>query len=807
VTSDNVTCFVAYPSNPPDRAESIEEAIQRIKDGKAVDILGWKDLRITGRLIISAICDAIGSKDLFIADLTGLNSNVLFELGYALVNRKRLWLLLNTSIEKAKTEFDRFGLLTTIYYQHFNSSEDIEKAFYTDLPFQDLDNVLYDELLQASGTPNMPDALLYIKPDINTDAVRRITRRVNSGPMRSVIDDPSEMPTQPLSWYAQQVDSSFAVVTHFLAEDHEGYRVHNAKHALVSGMAFGLGRPLLMLAHAPYSSPLDYKDLLRVHDTARKAEAIFDNWLAPNLYAYEARIKAAQRKQAQQRVRGELRSIAIGDPIAENESESVTEYFVPTAAYTEALESTHSIFIGRKGAGKTATLYKLSSELGADPRNHLCVVKPVDYEIEGILAMLRQELSRSEKGYLVESFWKFLLYTELTRSINEEILSKPDYYGRTEGENKLVEFVAQHSTSITPEFSSRLEAVVERLRGLTELAEGEARKLRISEMLHAELISKMRDLLGKVLTSKAKVVLLVDNLDKAWTKDADIELLSGLLYGLLSVSGRVSEDFRRSASGLKPVKLHFTLFLRSDIFAAMLHFAKERDKLPVRRLTWEDPETLRAVVEERFARSSTSIDSPTEIWSRYFCTTVEGVPIRDYLESIVFPRPRDIIYLVKSALHHAVNRRRDRIEESDMLAATKEYSRFSFNSFLAEVSARIPESEDFLLYFLQVPEIITREHILGAMTGAGISGERLQEIVELLGELTFLGFEVYPNKFEFIYDEQNTQKVFLMAEKTRIAMSQDSPRFRIHPALHSFLEIQPNRSYRTGQIIMDLAGE
>jgi hypothetical protein len=108
--------------------------------------------------------------------------------------------------------------------------------------------------------------------------------------MRSVIDDPSEMVPQPLSWYAQQVDSSFAVVTHFLAEDYDGYRLHNAKHALVAGMALGLGRPLLMLAHAPYSSPLDYKDLLRVHNTARNAEAIFDNWLAPNLYSYEARI-------------------------------------------------------------------------------------------------------------------------------------------------------------------------------------------------------------------------------------------------------------------------------------------------------------------------------------------------------------------------------------------------------------------------------------------------------------------------------------------------------------------------------------
>jgi hypothetical protein len=51
--------------------------------------------------------------------------------------------------------------------------------------------------------------------------------------------------------------------------------------------------------------------------------------------------------------------------------------------------------IGRKGTGKTATLYKLASDLSADPRNHFCTVRPVDYELDGILTMLRQEITRS----------------------------------------------------------------------------------------------------------------------------------------------------------------------------------------------------------------------------------------------------------------------------------------------------------------------------------------------------------------------------------------------------------------------------
>jgi hypothetical protein len=31
-------------------------------------------------------------------------------------------------------------------------------------------------------------------------------------------------------------------------------------------------------------------------------------------------------------------------------------------------------------------------------------VKPVDYELEGIMAMLSQQLAVADKGYLIESF-------------------------------------------------------------------------------------------------------------------------------------------------------------------------------------------------------------------------------------------------------------------------------------------------------------------------------------------------------------------------------------------------------------------
>jgi hypothetical protein len=74
-------CFVAYASTPQARAETIESAIDLIRDTEVVEIKGWKSLFPGGRPIIGRIFEAIRECNCFIADLTGLNPNVLFELG------------------------------------------------------------------------------------------------------------------------------------------------------------------------------------------------------------------------------------------------------------------------------------------------------------------------------------------------------------------------------------------------------------------------------------------------------------------------------------------------------------------------------------------------------------------------------------------------------------------------------------------------------------------------------------------------------------------------------------------------------
>ena len=560
-----------------------------------------------------------------------------------------------------------------------------------------------------------------------------------------------------------------------------------------------------MLAHEPYPSPLDYHDLLRKHGTAAIAESIFSDWSLPLVQQYEKRIARAAEYRAEEQARRELRDITIGEPVAEFESDSVPEYYVATATFSETLHAKYSIVVGRKGTGKTAALYALTDHLLSDPRNHVCTIKPVGYELEGLLAILRKELSRAEKGYLVESFWKFLLYTELAKSAYDHLLGKADYYVRTPAELALCEFVEQYRTLITPEFSTRLETTVGQLHGLSDVSVGgSGQRVKISELLHNEMLAKLRVLLGEVLQDKTKVAVMVDNLDKAWNPNGDLSLLSDFLFGLLSVSRRVAEEFGRNASGLSRVNLFFVLFLRSDIYAAMLEFAKERDKLPARLILWNDAELLKRVIEERFVKSGADVASPAEVWERYFAATVLGIPSWEYIAQCILPRPRDLIFLVKSSLQFAVNRGHTKVEEKDIRDGEVEYSRFALNSLIVEAIVKIPRVQDLLMHFVQSAELVTEQDIASRAKSAGMLEADKEMVIEWLVRLTFIGFETAPSRFEFLYDEQDLRKLEAMARKTSDETTNGLRRFCIHPAFHAFLEIGSNRATAPGQMVISL---
>jgi hypothetical protein len=617
-----------------------------------------------------------------------------------------------------------------------------------------------------------------------------LTRLLGVNPLPIATDDHAEVPIQSLDWYCEQLVNSSGIIAHFLGDDRsDSTPIHNAKYAFVSGLAHGLGTPLLMLAHSPFVPPFDYQDLLYVHTSPSDCESVARRWL-------EARVEEARGERkilAQGRQAGQaalaLRRVHIGDYIAENEERDLPSYFIETAAFLDAIHASQSmLYVGRKGTGKTANLFQIAEELSRNKANHVAVIKPVDYDLDGVLRLLRLSTPLAEQGYLMESLWKYLVYTQLALSYCQRLKTQPVHIELSQGENALLAFVEANPDFTNPDFTVRLGNAVSRLCDIQFTPDAVSNRARVSEILHTSLLANLRTLLGDALAPKTKVCVLVDNLDKAWNVPADLPFLSEFIFGLTSVSRAITEEFERTGPAWRRVTLRVLVFLRSDIFNFLMSHAREADKLVYTSIDWSDLEMLRRVIEARL-KVSLQLDLPAdELWARVFVPEVRHISTRGYLVSRVLPRPRDVIYICRAALARAVNRGHARIEEEDVLIAEREYSQYAFLTLLSEIRPQYPEVEAFLVELAGGPDIITRTHIEKALQGAGRPMGEYSAIVPLLAESLFLAPEVEVGEFRFLFDHSKVEILRSLARSTAARTGHE--RYRIHPAFAPYLELQ-----------------
>jgi hypothetical protein len=781
-------CFFAYSANPVDLVETIENSIERMNSVDYVHVQSWKELGGAGKVIINEVCNAIDDCDLFICDLTQMSQNVLFELGYAISKKKNTWITLDVSRGHSKSNYKRFGLLSTITYVSYQNSHELANKFFKEEPYSDNGFTLYEALLKSLiRAQPIQRSLFYLRSDVNTEASVALYREIDKLKIPLVIDDPQEVPGQTLSWYVQNTYSATALIVH-LIDDERNKSLQNAKYAFVSGIAHGFQVPIIMLAHAPYAPPVDYRELVHIHETASKCITIVRPWLSEieRQYLQQEEAHASQKNDIRAAVA--IRRLDLGDHIAENESEDLSNYFVTTSSFEEALRVTKSmIYVGRKGSGKTANLYRIKEEMGKDPRNHVCVIWPVDYELEGILAVLNSTIPKAEQGYLIASLWKFLVYSELAKSVYDMLALKSKHYEYDENEREFMARIDANSHMLTGDFTARLEYAVENLCQIDIHQSPSEQRARVSEILHNNLLEDLRIFLGRILENKKKVCVLVDNLDKAWMHRDDINLLTDFLFGLLSVSGAISDEFQKSGYQRRKVNLNLIVFLRSDIFSYIAAQAREADKLPYTRINWEDKNILCRVIEERFINAIGKNISSEQVWQKLFTPRVRDTLTREYIISRIIPRPRDIIFFCKAALSQAINHNHSVIEEDDILQAEEEYSKHAFDSLKTEVDVEIEGFENLLYEFAGEHKIVTRSKIENYLEKFGISNDKYDYFIRILCELTFIGVEIESDIFEFMYDESRRKVMFVLARK--LADSSGEERFMINTPFHSYLEI------------------
>jgi hypothetical protein len=787
------TGFFAYPSKPPAIPEAITAAVRNINGTGLTRVRTWEQCRVGGKVIIQELCKEIANSDFFCADVTGMNANVMFELGYAIARGRRIWLVLDTSFVESKRTFEQIRILTTVGYSSYCNSQELGSKFLSEQIIYSLEDTIFESSIKPGLLPTATPTLLYLKARHDTEAGIRITNRVEYGTTPAIIDDFRESGVQTLAWYGKQVYSAAGVLCHLTNPEREGAQLHNARYALVAGMAYGMERPSLMLAEGDFLAPIDYRDLLHHYHTATHAMKHVEDWLRPldesSLVAQQRQSEYAQTV----RLATELKGLQLGEYIAENEPHRlVNEYFVETASYREGLEGTQSVFVGRKGSGKTANLLKLADELERRRGNLVCVIKPVAYELHGVLELMRRYRERDLKGYALESLWKFLLYTEMA-NVAARSIERRTGGGVSEEEQVLIDILNAAGPLLKEDFSVRLERCAETLVTAPTPADGttslEGSRIAISEILHSTVLSQLRVALGKALRGTDRVAILVDNLDKAWDRHAELPDLAELLLALLGAANRVQSDFRHADSRRESLNISLGIFLRSDIFYELMAIAREPDKIRYSKLTWEDPALLLRIIEERFVASHADRIRPEEMWKRYFCPMVVGTEIKRYLVDSILPRPRDLLFVVKAAVGIAVNRGHVRVEEKDLLDAEKQYSQYALDSILVEDEPTMPKLQAILYEFVGSGPFYMEEGIYAVLSRAGVAAEDRDEILDRLCALTFLGVEANLGDFRFATDPQEHRRNLVLGRK--LAQTRGGQlRFMVNRPFWAFLEIR-----------------
>jgi len=408
----NLKGFFAYP-NDRRISETITAFTEKINGSGLLTMETWEQMQIGGKLLISEICKKIDQCDLFCADITRLNPNVLFEIGFAIARKKRIWLVRDTTIPSENSDFKQFRILTTLGYREYLSSNDIIISFYKDLPHERLSETVYDEVIEPSLRYYTAEHTLYLKAFYEDESSVKVTQYLDSELSRRrlalLVDDPREASIQPLNWYATNVHAAQAVICHLTTVERENSKIQNAKHSLVAGMAHGFDIPLLMLIEGDLFGPTDYRDLLVSFKKSKDAVNNVARFIEPLVREQQQLGDDKLRERNRRRKIDELAMLRLGEPIAEHEEDSIaSNAFIETAAYHAALEGSQAVFVGRKGVGKTANFRHVSRVLSRDKRVFVCEIKPLSYELEALLSVAKRFEVMSKKGFLSKVFGNFL---------------------------------------------------------------------------------------------------------------------------------------------------------------------------------------------------------------------------------------------------------------------------------------------------------------------------------------------------------------------------------------------------------------
>jgi hypothetical protein len=720
VTTDQQNVFFAYPSEPTNIAATIEAASEVLKStNHKWNWLPWKILPIPGQIIFCEICKSMRNSVAVVCDVTTLNFNVLFELGYAIGLGLPVVPIRDTSYTINRRDFSSLSILDTLGYIDFANSSHLREQLTSRLPTS--------ALPEMTARINMDTPLYLLKGPIETEGVLQLTATLKKAHFRFRAYDPIETPRLSLQDGRRQVASSAGVIANLLDPNRSDALVHNGRCAVICGMAMAQQKIVVMLQEGDVAQPVDYRDIVKIYRDHRNIPKLLEPSLRSVMDAIQSNTSLVSPHST-----SFLHEVDLGDVAAENEISGLRSYFVPTGPSLQARNGHPRLVIGRKGSGKTAIFYDVRQRAGRGNERLVLDLKPEGHQFTHLKDFVLERVAPGLREHTMVAFWNYILLCELARKALDKDRNiarvDPDRYQRYK---RLAEIYEHHDSGWDADFSQRLVRQLDRIA--TQLGGLDVKQIgsRLTEIIYRGDLRELTEAVSEYLRTKESVWILVDNLDKGWpvrgTSETDMLIVRALLDASRKMQRQLEHD---------EIELKFLVFLRSDIYEHLIRETPDKGKDTAIQLDWEDTEAFEEIVRRRI-HSSTGLNLPfRELWPRICDPLIGHQDSFAYFAERTLMRPRDLLQFLNAAIGVAVNRGHNRILSDDIIQAEKSYSRDILEATMFEISDTNIDLEDILYVFHGAPNSMGIDEVRDRLGEFGMPEDK---VIELLVWFGFFG--------------------------------------------------------------------
>ncbi len=735
--------FFAYPSNPLQLGQCVEEAVESLNKSRTdLKVKTWTQLDIVGHFISDEVLTNIDNADFILADITNLNFNVTYEIAYAIGQSKRVLLTKNKSILNTGVKVEDVGIFDTLGYNEYQNSSELQQLIIKTTKQKPVNN-------QSKLNQQAPVYLL--QPPFKTDWSGKIISRIKKSGYIFRNFDPNEQPRLSAYDAINQVSSSYGIVVPLLSAESAGHEIHNLRAAFIAGLAEGMNKALCLIQYGDNPVPVDYRDFVNIAYHPDDFNEFIADFASSVAKAFQEQVDTHKAP-----ARSFLKKLNLGATSAENEMRDLSSYYLETDQYLKALRGEAHLVVGRKGSGKSAIFLQVR-DIERDrnrSQNIVLDLKPDGYKL---IKFKERMLSFLEEGtylHTITAFWEYVLLLEICYKILEKDKKRHLHdHLLYDGYRSLSQLYNSDEYDSEGDFSERMSTLMEKIYSEYEALHSGDERVRltnsqVTELIYKHDVKKLRTELIEYMEKKGTLWLLFDNIDNGWPTSGleHSDLL--IIRALIDATRKIERVF-----GKKELEVKTAVFLRNDVYELLVRETADRGKEASVVLDWTDPDLLREMVRLRIIANGLDDETSFEdAWHKIFISHYKGEETSRYFIERSLMRPRFLLNLINHCKSFAINLNHEVIRESDIKKGLEAYSSDLLRDIGYELRDVASESENILYSFIGSDATLSKDDAIALISQSELDEKTVSKIFKLLLWYGFLGVKVNSDEPKYIYD-------------------------------------------------------